>query len=92
MLKSIFSNLGFGEITAEDLKILIETADVDGDGRISLGVSTACHVDGLSCHDAITRDAINSGSLLFDEGDVPLVQTIFATCLRTTRKSSMRLR
>jgi Ca2+-binding EF-hand superfamily protein len=35
-LKSIFSNLGFGEITAEDLKILIETADVDGDGRISL--------------------------------------------------------
>ena len=36
VLKSIFTNLGFGEITADDVQVLIETADVDGDGRISL--------------------------------------------------------
>ena len=27
---------GFGEITDEDLQILVETGDVDGDGKISL--------------------------------------------------------
>jgi len=36
ILKGIFSNLGFGEVTQEDVAVLIETADVDGDGRISL--------------------------------------------------------
>jgi Ca2+-binding EF-hand superfamily protein len=36
VLKSIFSNLGFGEITQEDMNVLVETADVDGDGKISL--------------------------------------------------------
>eukprot|EP00296_Roombia_truncata_P001367 JP437133.1.p1 GENE.JP437133.1~~JP437133.1.p1 ORF type:complete len:184 (+),score=46.39 JP437133.1:1-552(+) len=36
VLRDIFSKLGFGEITNEDLKILVETADVDHDGRISL--------------------------------------------------------
>ena len=36
VLRSIFSNLGFGEVTAEDVTVLIETADVDGDGKISL--------------------------------------------------------
>ena len=35
-LRSIFESLGYGEITDEDLQVLIETADVDGDGRISL--------------------------------------------------------
>ena len=32
----IFESLGFGEITDDDLAILVETGDVDGDGRISL--------------------------------------------------------
>ena len=36
VLRSIFSNLGFGEVTSEDVDVLIETADVDGDGKISL--------------------------------------------------------
>ena len=35
-LRSIFENLGYGEITDEDLAVLIGCADVDGDGRISL--------------------------------------------------------
>ena len=35
-LRSIFESLGYGELTDEDLQVLIETADVDGDGRISL--------------------------------------------------------
>mmetsp|Transcript_10225 Transcript_10225/g.25259 ORF Transcript_10225/g.25259 Transcript_10225/m.25259 type:complete len:196 (+) Transcript_10225:146-733(+) len=36
ILKQIFVNLGFGEITPEDVQVLVETADVDGDGKISL--------------------------------------------------------
>ena len=35
-LRSIFGTLGYGEISDEDLQVLIETADVDKDGRISL--------------------------------------------------------
>lgn len=36
VLRSIFSNLGFGQISDEDLSVLIEAADGDGDGRVSL--------------------------------------------------------
>ncbi|GMI46794.1 hypothetical protein TrCOL_g2479 [Triparma columacea] len=36
ILRSIFQNLGFGEISDEDLGILVETGDKDKDGRISL--------------------------------------------------------
>ena len=36
MLRTIFSSLGYGEITDDDLAVLIETADTDCDGRISL--------------------------------------------------------
>lgn len=35
-LRAIFERLGYGEITDDDMAILVETADVDGDGRISL--------------------------------------------------------
>jgi calmodulin len=35
-LRAMFSNLGFGEITDDDLLMLLETGDGDGDGRISL--------------------------------------------------------
>ena len=35
-LRTIFSSLGYGDITDDDLSVLIETADVDRDGRISL--------------------------------------------------------
>lgn len=35
-LRSIFEALGYGEISDEDLSVLVETADVDRDGRISL--------------------------------------------------------
>ncbi|KAJ8608753.1 hypothetical protein CTAYLR_007788 [Chrysophaeum taylorii] len=36
VLRTIFENLGFGEVTEDDLQILTETGDVDGDGKISL--------------------------------------------------------
>ena len=36
ILSDIFSNLGFGKLSNEDLRILIETADCDHDGKISL--------------------------------------------------------
>lgn len=36
VLKDIFQSLGFGEITDEDVGILVETGDVDKDGKISL--------------------------------------------------------
>ena len=36
VLRSMFENLGFGEVTDEDLMILIETGDVDKDGKINL--------------------------------------------------------
>ena len=35
-LRTIFSSLGYGDITDDDLAVLIETADVDRDGRISV--------------------------------------------------------
>mmetsp|Transcript_10013 Transcript_10013/g.24913 ORF Transcript_10013/g.24913 Transcript_10013/m.24913 type:complete len:185 (+) Transcript_10013:29-583(+) len=35
-LRRIFEDLGYGEITDEDLEVLVETADMDKDGRISL--------------------------------------------------------
>lgn len=35
-LRSIFESLGYGEISEDDLKVLIDTADVDRDGKISL--------------------------------------------------------
>lgn len=35
-LRRIFADLGFGEISDEDVGVLIEASDVDGDGRISL--------------------------------------------------------
>ena len=36
VLRRVFETLGFGEITDDDMKILIETGDVDKDGKISL--------------------------------------------------------
>lgn len=35
-LREIFQGLGFGHITDQDLRVLVETADRDGDGRITL--------------------------------------------------------
>lgn len=36
VLKDIFRRLGFEDLSQEDMTVLLETADVDGDGRISL--------------------------------------------------------
>eukprot|EP01065_Artemidia_motanka_P039042 TRINITY_DN47880_c0_g1_i1.p2 TRINITY_DN47880_c0_g1~~TRINITY_DN47880_c0_g1_i1.p2 ORF type:complete len:217 (+),score=82.28 TRINITY_DN47880_c0_g1_i1:60-653(+) len=36
MLKQIMSRMGYGDMTKEDMEVLIKTADVDGDGKISL--------------------------------------------------------
>ena len=35
-LRRIFQELGYGEITDDDLEVLVETADTDRDGKISL--------------------------------------------------------
>lgn len=35
-LKAIMGRMGYGEMTPDDVEVLIKTADVDGDGRISL--------------------------------------------------------
>jgi len=35
-LNQIMSRMGYGDMTKEDMEVLIKTADVDGDGRISL--------------------------------------------------------
>eukprot|EP00762_Andalucia_godoyi_P007538 ANDGO_00758.mRNA.1 Calmodulin len=35
-LRSVLERLGYGEITSEDMAVLIRTADVDGDGKVSL--------------------------------------------------------
>ena len=35
-LRSIFESLGYGEMSDDDLLVLVETADVDKDGKISL--------------------------------------------------------
>jgi len=36
VLRRIFQDLGYGEISNDDLDVLVETADADRDGRISL--------------------------------------------------------
>ena len=36
VLKGIFEKLGFGTITKEDIQILVDTADIDKDGKVSL--------------------------------------------------------
>ena len=36
VFREILGNLGFGDITDQDIQTLIDTADVDGDGRVSL--------------------------------------------------------
>ena len=35
-LKKIFSNLGYGDLSDEELQLLIRTGDADGDGKIGL--------------------------------------------------------
>ena len=35
-LREIFAAFGFGELTEEELGILMKTADVDNDGKVSL--------------------------------------------------------
>ena len=35
-MRHIFESLGYGDITDDDLAVLIETADMDRDGRISM--------------------------------------------------------
>jgi calmodulin len=36
VLRAVFQKLGFGEISQGDLEILVDAADMDGDGKISL--------------------------------------------------------
>jgi calmodulin len=36
VLRQIMSRMGYGEMSKEDMEVLVKTADVDSDGRISL--------------------------------------------------------
>ncbi|CEL99346.1 unnamed protein product [Vitrella brassicaformis CCMP3155] len=36
VVKQCFQQLGYGDLSAEDMRILIQTADADGDGKIGL--------------------------------------------------------
>lgn len=36
VFREILGNLGFGDVTDQDIQTLIDTADMDGDGRVSL--------------------------------------------------------
>ena len=36
VLNQIMSRMGYGDMTRDDMEVLIKTADVDGDGKISL--------------------------------------------------------
>lgn len=36
ILRGTFQSLGFGEISDQDLSLVVEAADRDGDGRVSL--------------------------------------------------------
>jgi Ca2+-binding EF-hand superfamily protein len=36
ILQDIFTKLGFGELSREDINVVLETADTDKDGRVSL--------------------------------------------------------
>jgi Ca2+-binding EF-hand superfamily protein len=36
VFREILHNLGFGDITEQDVQTLIDSADVDGDGKVSL--------------------------------------------------------
>ncbi len=36
VLKDIMRNMGYGEMSKDDMDVLVKTADVDGDGKISL--------------------------------------------------------
>jgi hypothetical protein len=36
VFREILANLGFGDITEQDVQTLVEAADADGDGRVSL--------------------------------------------------------
>lgn len=36
ILRSVFDSLGFGQMSDEDLAVLVEAADGDGDGRVSV--------------------------------------------------------
>uniref|UniRef100_A0A7S0U1V1 EF-hand domain-containing protein n=2 Tax=Hemiselmis andersenii TaxID=464988 RepID=A0A7S0U1V1_HEMAN len=62
ILKGIFVNLGFGDITPDDVQVLIETADVDNDGKISLADfrkmvshSKAAEGDLDALHNSVTK-------------------------------------
>lgn len=36
VLRGIMSRMGYGELTKDDMDVLVKTADADGDGKISL--------------------------------------------------------
>lgn len=58
ILRSIFDNLGFGQLSDDDLAVLVEAADGDGDGRIGIAdFRGMCESGGK--RDMIAKDAGN---------------------------------
>lgn len=61
ILRSIFENLGFGQMSDEDLSVLVEAADGDSDGRVSIDdfrgmCASAATGDGEQKKDADSTD------------------------------------
>jgi hypothetical protein len=71
VLRSIFANLGFGDITNEDLGILVEAADVDGDGKVRVLTLSASVIITLNAH--MSSKLTSATSWLWQQGSVVLL-------------------
>lgn len=58
ILRSIFDNLGFGQLSDDDLAVLVEAADGDGDGRIGIADFRAM-CESVDKRDMVAKDACN---------------------------------
>ncbi|CAN0050779.1 unnamed protein product [Scytosiphon promiscuus] len=58
ILRSIFDNLGFGQLSDNDLAVLVEVADSDGDGRIGI-TDFRGMCESVGKRDMVAKDACN---------------------------------
>lgn len=63
ILRNIFDNLGFGHLSDEDLAVLVEAADSDGDGRVGIDDFR------LMCDSLGTREEVKYAQGKAEEGD-----------------------
>ncbi|CAM9997094.1 unnamed protein product [Laminaria digitata] len=63
ILRNVFDNLGFGHLSDEDLLVLVEAADGDGDGRVGIDDFR------LMCDSADKREEAKDAEGKAEEGD-----------------------